>query len=289
MFASELLPVVFLMIGLAFVPESPRWLATQGRIDDARGVLAKINSRERAEGELHAVHESIEREKGMGGGFSELLGPGFRIALVIAIGLAVLQHISGGAALTLYAPLIFQKAGYADPGQAIGRSVLLNLCHLVCVVIAILFVERWGRKPLLITGLTIKALGHFTLAWCFENDISGMGFLVIYFITTCVSNISIAPIAWLVMTEIFPNRVRAKGMTLTMFVLFSASYANIHLFPIVSAYFENLRGSPSGVFVLFGLLCVAGVVFIALIVPETKGKTLEQIAERMLKRSKGNG
>jgi SP family arabinose:H+ symporter-like MFS transporter len=283
MFGSELVPVIFLMIGLMFIPESPRWLATQGRHDEALAVLTRLNGNTEAPILLESINQSIREEQDEKGRFRDLLMPGIRMALVIAIGLAVLQHLSGGAALTMYAPIIYQKAGYPDAGKAIGMAVLLNACHLACVVIAIIFVERWGRKPLLITGLSIKAAGHFTLAMFFEQGVIGLPFIVVYFITTCISNISIAPIAWLVMAEIFPNKIRAKGMTVTTFVLFGASYCNIHLFPLVSQYFEDLRGSPSGVFILFGILCIAGVVFIWRVVPETKGKSLEEITHMLMR------
>ena len=286
MFASECVPVAMLLMGLAFIPESPRWLIQQGRRTQGLSVLARINGTVKAEAISAEIVESLELEQKKATSYSELLLPGVRIAIVIAIGLAILQQISGGAALSMYGPIIFQRAGYPKPSDAIGLTVLLFVWHLFCVFIAFLFVERAGRRPLLLIGLGIKALGHFVLAYCFSREQSGLFFIVIYFITVGISNISIAPLAWLIMAEIFPTRIRAKGIAVATFFLFAAQFANNRVFPPLVAWFDERFGTPAGIFITFGVICILGVIFIWRMVPETKGKTLEEISKMFLDRSK---
>jgi MFS family permease len=220
------------------------------------------------------------------GSWAELFRPGgIRMALIIAIGLAVLQQFSGGLPMTLYAPKIFMAAGFPNPKDAIGISVLIQCWSLLCVVVALVLVERVGRKPLLLAGVSAMALGHLVLALLFLKSIQGPVVPAVLILTAGMSNISISPLAWVILAEIFPTRIRSKGMAVATFCLFLASFAVTQLFPVADNYFRSRYGNPSGVFVLLAIICAAGVAWMAWMVPETKAKTLEEIASYWLDKS----
>ncbi len=275
MFASECLPIAILAMGLIFVPESPRWLVEKGRKQEAFEVLTAINGSEQAEKEVEEIAASIAEETGT---FSELFATGVRGALIIAIGLAVFQQICGGYALTVYAPMIFMKAGFPDPSEAIGLTVFLQTYNLLIVALVLWIVERVGRKPLLLFGMSGMAIGHMILWLCFRFDWWGFYVPLTVVLTTGFSNLSISPLAWVIMPEIFPTRVRGKGMAIATFVLWASCYATSQWFPPLAALCEKKFGTPGEAFLVFGLICILGVVFVWRMVPETKGKTLEEIA-----------
>jgi len=283
MFASECLPISILLIGLIFIPESPRWLIKQERAEEAKDILTKVNGASRAEVEVKDIKESLQEETGT---FGELFQPGIRTALIIAIGLAVIQQTSGGLPLTLYAPKIFMKAGYPDPTKAIGLTVLLMGWSLVCVAIVIGLVERIGRKPLLLFGVGAMAVGHVALYVCFKMEWWGFNVPLILVLTTGMSNLSISPLAWVVMAEIFPTRIRGRAMGLATFILFVVSFGTVQTFPVLVEFFEERYGNAGGVFLVLAGICILSVIFMWRMVPETKGKTLEEIADVWLKKAK---
>ena len=274
MFASECIPVAVLVIGLFCVPESPRWLMEKSREDEARKILARIGGSSAAEKEIEEISSAMAEETG---GWSDLLLPGIRIALVIAVMLAMLQQFTGVSPMLLYVPMVFQRAGFEAASDALFQSVIMFSWNLFCCVIALWLVERLGRRPLLIAGLAIMGIGLVTFGFCFHAQIKGLPSLVIMFIAVGAYNLSIAPLAWLIMSEIFPNRIRDKAMAISAFSLWLAASINGQTFPMLMDAIETRYGTPAGVFWIYAGVCLFAVLFSWAMVPETKGKSLEEI------------
>jgi len=285
MFFSECLPILALAVGLMFIPESPRWLVERAQKENALDILTRINGPEIAAVEVREIHESIELEKEQKSvSYGELFLPGVRTAMIIAIGLAILQQFSGGMPLSMYAPIIFKKAGFTQAEDAIGLTIFIFLWSLLCVFIVLWLVEKVGRRPLLLWGITGMAIGHLLLALCFSLGLTGFYVPVILTLTTGMSNLSISPLGWVVMAEIFPTRIRGRAMGVATFVLYLSAYTTNQVFPPLKEYCEANYGSPAGIFVGLAIICALGVLFMYKMVPETKGKSLEEIANTWLKK-----
>jgi sugar porter (SP) family MFS transporter len=285
MFGSECVPVLIFIIGLSLIPESPRYLVESNQDEEAFKVLTSINGKEIARQEVEEIRESIELEKEQKAvSYGELLLPGVRIALIVGIGLAVLQQFSGGYPLTLYAPLIFQDAGIELPHQAIGTTLILMIVNLIPVLLCIYLVDKVGRRPLLIFGVSAMAVGHFIMAGCFAFEANSVLVAIILTLTTCMSNLSISPLGWVVLAELFPTRIRGRAMGVAVFFLYGSAMISTYTYPVLEGFFERRFDSISGVFIIFGIICILGVIFIYKMVPETRGKTLEQIANSWLSR-----
>ncbi len=287
MFGSECIPILIFIIGLSMIPESPRYLVESNRLDEALQVLTNINGEEIARQEVEEIRNSIEIEKDQNSAsYAELLLPGVRIALIVGIGIAVLQQFSGGYPLTLYAPVIFQEAGIAEAHDAIGATAILQVVNLIPVFIVIYMVERVGRRALLLFGVTAMAVGHFIMAGCFSFELPAMFVAIVLTLTTCMSNLSISPLGWVVLAELFPTRIRGRAMGIAVFCLYGSGWIASSSFPMLKGFVLNNFGTPAGIFVIFGIICLLGVLFMYKMVPETRGKTLEQIANNWL--SKGD-
>ncbi len=275
MFASAVLPSIAFLAGLVYVPESPRWLAQQNRFDEARDILTKIDGAESAESEIKAIALTLRAESG---GWSELFRPGIRIALLVGTALCFLQGWSGGTAINYYAPMIFQQGGFSRPSDAILLTLLMNVTSLICTVTTLLLVDRVGRRPLLLLGMGGMAVGLGFLGLSLYTGHSGFPTVASLFLSNVFYQISIAPLAWMILSEIFPLRVRAKGQALGTFAVWISTYtSNQFLGPLMN-YFERVFGSGAGAFWIFAGVCVLILLFSYKMVPETKGRTLEEIA-----------
>jgi sugar porter (SP) family MFS transporter len=274
MFASQLVPVAVFMAGLLFVPESPRWLVQRGRDQDALELLTRISGEASASGEIKGIRESFHQQ---GGRLADLVAPGIRVALLIAIALAVLQQFSGVSVLQSYAPSIFKGAGYEEKSSAIGVNVIMRAWDLACTVAALWLVDLVGRRPLLLLGTLGMALGLAIMGNFFYFHIKGFWVPSTMMLASASYLTSLAPLTWLIMSEIFPNHIRSKAMGVASIALWLSAYAATLGFPILTEGFEERFGSPAGVFWLFAGVCVLAFLFCWRMVPETKGKTLEEI------------
>jgi sugar porter (SP) family MFS transporter len=280
MFATMGVPVLFFMLGLIFVPESPRWLAAVGRVKEALGVLTRINGQVQADKELHEIEDELKEESG---GFSELWLPGVRLALFVGIGLMVYSQIDGCNMIILYSPTLLQAAGVKSASSAIFNSVLLCGWILICTAIAFWLIRAFSRRSILIGGGFGMVIGHILMFLNFTHHLP----LAITLAAMCVPVASyvltLGPLSWIVISEIYPNRVRGKAMCIATCSMFAASYITTNLFPVVRDWFNDHFGEPGGIFLIFALICAGGTVFVWKMLPETKDKTLEEMGRFWLK------
>lgn len=275
MFASTAVPALIFLVALIFVPESPRWLVQVGRVEQAFATLRRIATAVEAQAEVQAVRESLSAFKPA---LRDLLKPGIRIALIIAITIAVLTQFDGVTILLFYAPTIMQKAGFPQASKAIFVSLVLGGWNLLCTLVAIWLVDRAGRKPLLLAGSAGMAVGLVAMGVFFRLHLTGVIVPLTMMFAVAFYAVSLAPVCWLLMAELFPNQLRAIGMAVASTGLWVADFVASFSFPILNAFCERHFGSTAGVFWIFAVVCAGTFIFCWKMIPETKGKTLEEIA-----------
>jgi SP family arabinose:H+ symporter-like MFS transporter len=270
MFASETLPAAAFLVCLLFVPESPRWLTKQGRQAEALTVLTRVGGSRRAKLEMGEIQDAIAHE---GGSISELLRPGIRTALGIAVVLAILQQVTGINAVLYYAPGIFRSSGAeVTATQALLQTVALQAVNLLFTLIAIWVVDRGGRKPLLLITSAAMGVSLVLLGGAFHLKLPAVwvfGFTMVYVASFAIA---MGPVVWVVLSEIFPTRTRGRAMGVATVSLWVACFAVSQTVPWM---FQHLGEAAS--FWSYATMCLVSFVFVVLFVPETKGKTLEEI------------
>jgi len=281
MFGSEALPALLLLVLLFAVPESPRWLTKQQRHEEALAVLSRAGGAAHAREELAAIKEAIAHESGS---LAQLLQPGMRIVLVIGVALAVLQQVTGINVFMYYAPEIFKKLG-SGTNAALLQTVVVGAVNLTFTVVAIWTVDRLGRKPLMIIGAAGMGISLWALglaAFYQKTELCVLVFVLGYI--ACFA-LSLGPVVWVVLSEIFPTRIRGRAMAIATVCLWAANFVVSQTFPMINenewlvARFHH--GFP---FWLYGVLCWFTVLFVWLFVPETKRKSLEEIEKMWIPR-----
>lgn len=285
MFASEVVPILFLMIGLCFVPRSPRWLAAKGKADEALEVLTKINGSMQAEKELRDIQDELKEESG---GFRELLVPGIRRALLIGIAIMLFSQVNGVNMMLIYGPTILVEAGIGNASQAIFFTIFLNLVILASTVAAFGLVYRFGRRQILMGGVAFMVLGHLLMAATFFFNGSPFINLGAMFIAAGAFTLSLAPLSWVIISEIFPNQIRAKAISIVCCCLYASSFLCSQFFPMITNGFQARFGHPGGAYLIFAGICSACIAFTWRMVPETKDLTLENISRFWLQRGSKN-
>ena len=274
MFAAGAVPSVIFFILLLGVPESPRWLVKQRNEEEALSVLVRINDAEVAATEVKSIKETLALEKGS---FSELLKPGFRRPFFIAIVLAIFQQITGINAILYYAPRIFENAGF-ERMSAIGQSTIVGLVNMLFTVVAILLADRVGRRPLLLMAAGGMGVSLVVLGAAFNFQLlpaSAILFIILLYIAFFA--MAMGPLVWVVMSEIFPTRMRGSAMAVATVVLWLSDFLVTLTFPVIA---DNLNAGTA--FWLYAAMCAIDFVFINIFLPETKGKTLEEIERHWL-------
>lgn len=274
MFATEILPAVLLGIGLFFVPKSPRWLAMRGRSDEAREILARINGASQARIEIQAIEQELKEEKG---GLRELMQPGVKRALIIGVLLMVFSQINGVNMILIYAPTLFMEAGVTNAPDAILNSVYLTSWITLCTLIAFGLTARFGRRPIIIVGTLGMALGQIVMFFKFTYGLPALFSLAGMFLATGSFTLSLAPLSWVILSEIYPNRVRGAAMSIATCAMFTASYLTTNTFPMVLDFFKRTYGSPGATFLIFAGICCFCSAFVWRYLPETKDRSLEEI------------
>jgi sugar porter (SP) family MFS transporter len=333
MLGIEALPALIYLLALTIVPESPRWLIMHGRDDEARQILNRVSSPEQAAIDMAAVHESIDAETGQPrGSFKELWSPALKLAMTIGISVAILQQITGINSVFFYAPMIFEQSGIGTDASFM-QAVLVGLVNLLFTVVAIMTIDKLGRRPLLGFGLTVIAACMFLLSWGFGSatytlapeavaalpaaidrealqpligatfgsdiafreaftaalgtevyqanqsavvsaSISMNPTLILIGILGFVAGfaISLGPVMWVLFSELFPNRVRGLAISFVGLINSAVSFTVQLVFPWE---LENLGNSMT--FLIYGVFAVLGLVFVMRLLPETKGKSLEEL------------
>ena len=269
MFASGIFPSLIFLILLFFVPESPRWLAKKGNDAAAKSILEKLNDPEEAASEISEIKQSIEREAES---LAEIFKPGLRKAMVIGIVLAIFSQVTGINAIMYYAPEIFKSTGDGS-ASALLQTVLVGAVNVIFTLVAIKYVDRLGRKPLLLIGSAGMAVCLATIgAAFFYGMLQGNLVLIAILMYIAFFAISLGPLTFVVIAEIFPNRTRGRAMSISLFALWAAVFLVSQLFPVLL----ELIGS-SFTFWIFMSMSVFSYVFVLKVIPETKGKSLEEI------------
>ena len=283
MFASESIPAVALLGLLVLVPESPRWLVKQQRGDEALAVLTRVSGSTEARQELLAIKETISLESES---LSQLFEPGMRIVLIIGIILAVLQQVTGINVFLYYAPKIFQAMAGAETSAAMLQTIVVGAVNLGFTVIAIWTVDKLGRKPLMILGYFGMAINLFALglAGYFEQTKVWVLLFILSYIA-CFA-LSVGPVTWVILSEIFPTRIRGRAMAIATVCLWAANFLVSQTFPMLDDNDSWLvqQFHHAFPFWLYGVLSLLAVAFLVLFVPETKGRTLEEIERGWLRR-----
>lgn len=277
MFGLAVIPAVLLFIGMAFQDESPHWLIRKGRIDEARRVLAKVRPPDDVEREIHDV-ESLDIGKSR---LRDLFQPSLRKVILVGVILAALQQVTGINTIIYYLPTLLKAAGFGS-GSSLLANVGNGIVNVGLTILAMLLIDRVGRRPLLIGGLCGMAVGLFTVAVDFVvggSHLHGAGAvvaLVALFFYTGSFAIGLGPVFWLLISEIYPVDVRGQAMSLATMANWGANF-------IVTISFLTLLEAIHGfgTFFLFSFLALFAVVYCVLRIPETKGKSLEQIEREL--------
>lgn len=274
MFAAEVIPAALFFLLALIIPESPRWLLQRKRTEQARGILTKIGGERYAAKEMADVAASHHGASGKVP-YAELFrAPLFKV-LLLGIFLAVLQQWCGINVIFNYAEEVFKAAGYGVSGM-LGCAVLTGAVNLIFTFVAIAMVDRWGRRPLMLMGSAGLTLIYAILGTCYYFGVKGPLMVVIVLAAIAVYAMTFAPIVWVLISEIFPNRIRGAAVSISVSALWISCFGLTFSFPPINAAL-----GASGTFWLYGAICLVGFLVIGKAVPETKGRTLEEIEREL--------
>lgn len=275
MFTAVTVPSLLFLVGALLIPESPRWLVKNGHAERARQILARIGGEQHAAAEVADIQQTIAGDEIQRVRFSDLLEPKMLRILLVGIALAVLQQWSGINSIFNYAEEIYRSAGYGISG-IMFNIVITGAINLVCTLVAIGTVDHFGRRGLMLFGCAGIGLSHALIGIAYYLGLKGLSVLIFTLCALGCYGVSLAPVTWVLIAEIFPNRIRGAAISVAVSALWIACFILTFLFPILTG-----RVGMAATFWLYAGICVLGFVFVFLRVPETKGKTLEQIEREL--------
>lgn len=274
MFGATAVPAAVFLFSMFSVPESPRWLALRDREEEARRILERLGGRENAANVLAEIESSVhasEHRNQLSIELNMLLSPGLRRALLLGVGLAVLQQWCGINVIFNYAQNIFSAAGYSL-SEILFNIVVTGITMLLFTFLAIATVDRNGRRVLMLSGCAALVLIYALLGYFFRIHSTGMHMLVLVVAALAAYAMTLAPVTWVVLSEIFPGRVRGTAMAIASASLWAACFVLTCTFPLLSAALGT-----AGTFWVYACVCLLGFFGVKKWLPETKGSTLEEI------------
>ncbi|WP_347548622.1 D-xylose transporter XylE [Pseudalkalibacillus hwajinpoensis] len=272
MFASEAIPAILFLLLLFTVPKTPRYLVSINKIEEAFAILSKIHDQTMAKATLYEIKNSFDTNK------ARLFAFGKTIVFV-GILLSIFQQFVGINVALYYAPRIFESMGAARDASMV-QTIIMGLVNVIFTIIAILTVDKWGRKPLLIVGSIGMTIGMFGVAGMAFSGIIGIATLVFIIIYTASFMMSWGPIVWVLISEIFPNKIRGQAVAIAVAAQWAANYFISSTYPMMMELSGGLTYS------FYGIMSILSAIFVWKFVPETKGKSLEEL--EMLLRKKDN-
>lgn len=275
MFGTAVIPGMILLVGMIFMPQSPRWLVSKGQIGKATSVLKKIRAVDEVQSEISDLHSSVKLQTG---DWAALKASKLRPALWVGVGLAAFQQLTGINTVIYYSPTIFQSAGFSSSSHAILATTGLGVINIIFTLVATLLIDKVGRRPLLLIGTIIMVIALALLAIVFSSSSIGheTGTLAVIGLSLYIAAFAIGmgPVFWLMISEIYPVKVRGLAMGVCSIINWGTNL-------IVALTFLSLTKllGTSGTFWLYAIIGIFAWIFFYKMVPETKGKTLEEIED----------
>ena len=275
MFCLTAIPAACFFFGMLAIPESPRWLIKKGSTSKAKEVLSRIGGADYAQAEIDDVTSSLARDTSSKVTLTQLISPRLRRVLILGIVLAVFQQWCGINVIFNYANSIFKSAGY-DIADTLKNIVMTGSMNLVFTLVAMRFVDISRRKLMLIGSLGLGII-YTSLGLGFFVHLQGLPMLVLVLMAIGCYASTLAPVTWVVISEIFPNSIRGAAVAVSVTALWAASFVLTLTFPALNTYL-----GPAGTFWLYAVICISGFLFILKSLPETRGKTLEQLEAELM-------
>ena len=275
MFWAEIIPAGAFFLLMFFVPESPRWLAKNGKESQVKAILSKIGGEEYAHQEYTIIRETLANDTSKVN-FRDLLKPGMKKVLLIGIVLAAFQQWCGINVIFNYAEEVFAAAGYGV-SDILFNIVITGSVNLVFTFVAIYTVDKLGRRALMLLGAGGLAGIYAFMGAAYYFNISGWVLLLLVLLAIACYAMSLAPVTWVILSEIFPNKIRGAAMAVATVSLWLASFVLTFTFPLLNSVLN-----ASGTFWLYGLISLGGFIFVFKKLPETKGKSLEEIEKEIV-------
>lgn len=276
MFGLQVIPATLFFVLMIIMPESVRWLVKNGQDAKAHRILKRIGGSDYAEREVLAVKNTISENEVHRVNFMDLLESRLFKILMLGVFFAILQQWCGMNVIFYYASDIFRAAGY-DILQMMGQIVIIGSVMVISVIITILVVEKMGRKPLMLLGTGGLAVIYIVEGYFFHIDKLGIFIVLLTLSSVAVYSLTLAPIVWVILSEIFPNRIRGAAMSITAVALWIGNFSLTFTFPSIK---EHIGWTLN--FWLYAVICIIGFIVILLRLPETKGKSLEQIEKELI-------